>query len=160
MSERDGAGANRGEPTTVLIAGAETGGKLAILEVRVGRDTLLPVHLHHWDDEIVYVLEGEVTFHLDGERRAGPAGTCMLLPRGSEHSYSVESAEARLLVVVAPSGIEEFYGEQCRGGTASGLDVERLVTIGARFGVEVTGPAPEPARPNGRTPPAEPDGST
>ena len=152
MPGRDGANEHRGEPTTVLVGGAETGGKLALLEVRVGRDMALPVHLHHWDDEIVYVLEGEVTFHLDGERRPGPAGTCLLLPRGSEHSYSVESAEARLLVIVAPSGIEGFYGEQCRCGTDSGPDVERLVTIGARYGVEVTGPAPEPARPNGRAP--------
>ncbi len=152
MPERDGARENHGEPATVLVAGAATGGKLALLEVRVGRDTLLPVHLHHWDDEIVYVLEGEVTFHLDGERRPGPAGTCVLLPRGSEHAYSVESAEARLLVVVAPAGIEAFYGEQCRCGTEAGPDLERLVTIGARYGVEVTGPAPEPARANGPTP--------
>jgi quercetin dioxygenase-like cupin family protein len=150
MPGRDSAKEHHGEPTTVLVGGAQTGGKLALLEVRVGRDMVLPVHLHHWDDEIVYVLEGEVTFHLDGERRPGPAGTCLLLPRGSEHSYSVESAEARLLVVVAPSGIEGFYGEQCRSGTGVGPDLERLVTTGARFGVEVTGPAPEPARPNGR----------
>ena len=66
---------------------------------------------------------------LVGERPSAQyAGTCALLPRGSEHSYSVESAEARLLVVVAP-GLEEFYGEQCRYGTASGIDVERLVTM-------------------------------
>jgi quercetin dioxygenase-like cupin family protein len=152
MPDRDGANEHRGEPPTVLVSGAATGGKLALLEVRVGRDTLLPVHLHHWDDEIVYVLEGEVTFHLDGERRPGPAGTCLLLPRGSEHSYSVESTEARLLVVVAPAGIEEFYGEQCRSGTASGLDLERLVTLGARYGVEVTGPAPGPGRPDAPAP--------
>ena len=152
MPDRDGANEQRVGPTTVLVGGAATGGKLALLEVRVGRDALLPVHLHHWDDEIVYVLEGEVTFHLDGERRPGPAGTCLLLPRGSEHSYSIESAEARLLVVVAPSGLEWFYGEQCRCGTASGPDVERLVTLGARYGVEVTGPAPGPARPHPRTP--------
>ena len=152
MPGRDGMSEHRREPAIVLVAGAETGGKLALLEIRVGRDTLLPVHLHHWDDEIVYVLEGEVTFHLDGERRPGPAGACVLLPRGSEHSYSVESAEARLLVVVAPSGTEEFYGEQCRSGTESGPDRERLVTVGARYGVEVTGPAPEPGRSNGPTP--------
>ena len=55
-------------------------------------------------------------------------------------------------MVVAPSGIEEFYGAQCRSGTESGPDLEGLVTIGARYGVEVTGPAPEPARLNDPTP--------
>ena len=142
----------------MLIGGTETGGKLAVLEVSVGRDTLMPVHRHHWDDEIVYVLEGEVTFHLDGERRPGPAGTCLLLRRGSEHSYSVESAEARLLVALAPGGSEGFYTEQCRYGTESGPDLERLVTIGAKYGVEVTGPVPGNARPSGHAAPAQPDG--
>lgn len=145
MSDREGVGATGGESATVLIAGAQTGGKLALLEVRVGRGAEVPVHLHHWEDEIVYVLEGEVIFHVNGERLPGPAGTRALLPRGSAHSYSVETDMASLLVVVAPAGLEQFYAEECRGGTGSGPTIERLVTIGARYGVEVTGPPPRPA---------------
>lgn len=152
MSESDDVRANLQTSLTLLIGGAETGGKLALLEVCVGRDTLVPLHLHHWEDEIIYVLEGEVMFHLDGVRRAGPAGTRVLLPRGSEHAYTVESAVARLLIIVAPAGLEQFYGEQLRHGSVSGADVEWLVTAGAKYGVEVTGPPPTPMHRNGHVP--------
>jgi quercetin dioxygenase-like cupin family protein len=152
MSERKFASADPAELTTLLIGGTETGGRLALIEVRVRHDSVLPVHRHHWEDEIIYVLDGEVVFHLDGERLPGPAGTCVLLQRGSEHSFTVESAEARLLVIVAPAGLEQLYWEQYRSGTPSSPNVEWLVTTGARYGVEVTGPPPEPIRRNGRNP--------
>ena len=146
---------NAGEQVTVLVRGEETGGKLTLLEVKVRRGAEPPLHLHHWDDEIVYVLEGEVTFHLDGERLPRPAGTHVLLSREHEHSYSVESGEARLLVAAAPAGIERFYGEMYRCGAGAGLDVEQFVTLGARHGVEITGPPPGPASRRGCAPSAE-----
>jgi hypothetical protein len=73
----------------------------------------------------------------------------VLLPRGSEHSYVVESAEARLLIVVAPAGLERLFGEQCQSGRLSCPDLEWIVTTGARYGIEVTGPPPSPVRHSG-----------
>lgn len=134
---------------TLLIEGATTGGKLALLEVRVRRDCLVPLHLHHWEDEIVYVLEGEVLFYLDGKRRPGPAGSCVLLPRGSEHAYTVESTEARLLIIVAPAGLEQLYDAQAQSSPRSTSTLEWLVTTGAKYGIEVTGPPLSSVRRNG-----------
>ena len=74
-----------------------------------------------------------------GERRDCPAGTCALLPRGREHSFSVESDEARLLVILVPAGMEGHYRD--RGCRATG-DLERLVTEAAGYGVAIAGPAP------------------
>jgi quercetin dioxygenase-like cupin family protein len=150
MSETAGA-------ITQFVGGAETGGRLALLEVRVGHDSLLPLHRHHWEDEIIYVLEGEVRFSIDGRQQPGPAGTCVLLPRGSEHSYAVESTEARLLIIVAPAGLEQLYDEQSRSGVHAGAAVEWLVTTGAKYGVEVTGPPPAPLRRDGHIPSSEHD---
>jgi quercetin dioxygenase-like cupin family protein len=138
-----------GASATVLVGGTATGGKLALLEVRLGRGSTLPIHRHHWEDEIIYVLEGEVMFHVDGRRHPGTTGTCAFLPRGSEHSYAVESAEARLLVLVAPAGLERLYDEQHWFETQSSPHVEWLVTVGAKYGLEVTGPPPTPLRRNG-----------
>ena len=142
MTETTGARTHSAEATTLLVGGTETGGRIALLEVRVARDSMLPLHRHHWEDEIVYVLEGEVLFYFNGEQRRGPAGTCVLMPRGSEHAYAVESDEARLLIIVAPAGLEQFYDEQARAGTVAVSAVEWLVTTGAKYGVEVTGPPP------------------
>ena len=149
MDESNGMRTQLDGATTVFVAGSETGGRLALLEVHVGPDSAVPLHRHHWDDEIIYVLEGEVLFYLDGEQRPGPAGSCVLLPRGSEHSYAVKSTEARLLIIVAPAGLEHLYHEQSESRTRSMSAVEWLVTTGAKYGIEVTGPPPSSVRRNG-----------
>jgi quercetin dioxygenase-like cupin family protein len=131
-----------GETIRMLVSGAETSGRIALIEILARRSAASPRHLHHWEDEFVYVLEGEVAFHLDGQRLLRPAGTGLFLPVGREHAYAVVSEEARLLVVMAPAGLEgclvDLTGTAGDGSPA----VERLVTLAARYGIEITGPPP------------------
>ena len=139
----------------VLAEGGETGGRIALVETTERRGAGPPLHRHTHQDEWVYVLEGRVTFHIEGERFAGSAGTCAVLPRGREHGYGIDSDEARLLMVLAPaeSGFETCIGEmiRCHDGAATGQEIERLVATAARHGVEITGPRNDNA--NGATPP-------
>ena len=133
-----------GAATSVLVAGEETAGRFALVETRERRDAIPPCHVHAREDELVYVLEGHVVFAVGDETVDAPAGTCVLLPRGGEHTFRVESAEARLLVLVTPAGLEGYYREldrpDARAGVAPGI--ERLVATAARYGVAITGPPP------------------
>ena len=126
---------------TILVGGAETGGRLAIVEEVVVRGAEPPRHLHHWGDEALYVLEGELAVCLGGEWRWVPVGGAILLSRGVEHAIAVVGAEARVLTVLTPAGFEGFYRELA--GAAPDLD--RLVATAARYGCEITGPSPAPA---------------
>ena len=65
-----------------------------------------------------------------------------LLTRESEHSYRIESDEARLLIVVAPAGLEGYYRElhQPVAHESAQPEIERVVTLAARFGLTITGP--------------------
>jgi quercetin dioxygenase-like cupin family protein len=130
-----------GDACRLLLTGAEIRGRLALVETRERRGEGPPRHRHHWEDEVVYVLAGEVCFDLDGARLVRPAGTCAVLPAGREHAYAVTSAEARLLVLAAPAGLEGLYRELSGFTAPSGTDVERLVAVAARYGVEITGPS-------------------
>ena len=129
-----------GASVHVLVSGADTKGRLAVIEIRERRGTEPLRHLHHWEDEIVYVLEGEVTFALNDEHLPRPTGSCVVLPAGHEHAYAIASDEARLLVIAAPAGLEGLYRELGGLNGAGRSDVERLVTVAARYGVEITGP--------------------
>jgi quercetin dioxygenase-like cupin family protein len=126
----------------VLVAGGDTAGRLAVLEVTVVAGCEPALHLHTREDEIVYVLAGEVVIHLDGTRHRCMPGGCVVLPRGREHTFTVETDAARLLVLVVPAGFEGFYGELEQAATGATSDLERLVTVAARYGVEITGPPP------------------
>ena len=131
-----------------MLIARDMEGRVAVLERVERRGEEPPLHLHHREDEIVYVLEGELTYYVDEETHNATAGTCVFLPRGCEHTFSVESDEARLLVILVPAGLEGYFRDLGRptsgpDGPASAdgrVDAELLVTVAARYGVEVTGP--------------------
>ena len=131
-----------GPPGRTLVAGSATGNHLALLEIHGSAGHAIVRHVHEHEDEVVYVLKGELTFHIGEEVHQAREGSCLVLPRGIEHSYVVESGPARLLVAVTPAGLEGLLEDLTRIDRA---DVERLITIAAKYGITITGPAPESA---------------
>lgn len=129
-----------GRRVTMLVRGDETGGQLAAVELHQAPGQEPPSHIHTNEDEIVYVLEGHLTFWIGDDEHRVVAGACVFLPRGIEHGYAVESEAARLLVVVAPAGSEGCFGEV--EATSSPAGIERLIAVAARYGITLTGPAP------------------
>ncbi len=129
------------EPPNLLVAGDETRGRFALVETIAKHTDETPLHSHSQEDELIYVLMGNVTFYVDGIQLECPAGSCMLLPKGSEHTYCVESEEARLLVLLMPAGLESYY-QELNEFVGAEQDIDRLITVSARYGVNITGPGP------------------
>ena len=135
-----------GNQRVVLVAGDQTDGRFAVFESHERRGSEPPRHVHSREDELVCVLEGHVTFDVDGERVDGTTGTWQFLPRGKEHAFEVETEEARLLVFLSPAGLEGYLRElgQPDDADADQQVVERLVTTAARYGVSIIVPARPP----------------
>ena len=129
----------------VLFGGEETGGRFALVETVEELGVSAPRHLHHWEDETLYVLEGSLDVWVAGGWVEVPAGAAVFLARGVEHAFRVETARARVLVFLTPAGFEGFYREI----NATCSEVERLVATAARYGCEITGPAPTRSRESG-----------
>lgn len=94
-----------------------------------------PLHLHRNEDEWLYVLEGEMTFHVDGKNHRSAPGGFVSFPRGIPHTFTVESATARFLVMNTPGGFERMF--ELAPKTAE--DAVRALDA---FGMEVVGPHP------------------
>ena len=135
-----------GWETTVLVGGRESGGRLAVIEVEGKRGDAVPLHAHQHEDDVLYVIEGELTVRVDDEVLFAPGGSAITLPRGVEHSFVVESEGARMLLVASPAGLESFLYEMGETKGADGHTLERLVGVAARYGVDFTGPPPERQR--------------
>lgn len=133
-----------GTRATVLVAGDRTEGRFAIVEAVERGGATDPLHVHSREDELVHVLEGRLRFYLDGAWIERGPGDTLLLPRGSEHSHAVVSERARLLILLIPAGLEGSYRElgQPAAGPCVYQDAERLVVVAARYGIDITGPAP------------------
>ena len=120
-----------------------------------------PYHTHHREDESFYVLEGEMAFVCGGKwRKAGP-GTFVYGPREIPHGFKViGSAPARMLLMCTPGGFEGFVLEQTTPIAAppSPPDMDRLITLAAKYGIDIHGPLPDSPEDFGRegVPPADP----
>src|SRR3954453_23725165 len=101
-----------GDVYPFLATGDDTNGKCALFEALVGRGGGPPPHVHSREEEGFYVLEGEITFTVNGERVVATAGTFANMPVGMPHSFKNESSRpAKMLISVAPAGLENMFFE-------------------------------------------------
>jgi len=65
---------------------------------------IAPLHLHHRDDEAWYVLEGTLGVKNGDDEVEARAGSCVLVPRGTPHTYWNASADPlRYLLIMTPN---------------------------------------------------------
>ena len=125
----------------------ETGGAFMLFEDRMEQGKMTPLHLHP-ADETMYVLEGEILFHMDGvEHRVG-AGGLVVAPREVPHAFMVVSSVVRMLCLQTPGCCQAFYwdaSEPISPGTGGSgpVDFARVQSSAAKNGgIEILGPPP------------------
>jgi quercetin dioxygenase-like cupin family protein len=95
---------NYGVDTTVKVGELNPGRGAAVIEYTTRKGEEPPRHTHPTEDELFYVLEGEVTFHCGGEDFEVETGGMMVLPQGIQHGYTIRSdGDVRLLVITYPT---------------------------------------------------------
>lgn len=95
---------------TLIVEGDATDGRYALVELNVTPGTGTPMHIHLAEDEMFYVLEGEVSFWAEGEKTVATPGTFVHIPQGTVHGWRNEgSTDARFLNSVTPAGFEQFF---------------------------------------------------
>jgi uncharacterized RmlC-like cupin family protein len=108
-----------------------------------------PLHIHHEEDEIFHVLEGEVRYRVGDEERCAQSGDTLVAPKSIPHTYRVESPEARMLTITR-GGFESFiraFGRPAeheglpeRSGPPTPEQAEALAHTCLRYGIELVGP--------------------
>ena len=125
----------------IVLPAAETNGRSAMFRVTTAQPGGPPLHIHHDADEYFYVVAGRVRFHIDGREITVDAGNAAFVPRGSQHSYWVESEEgAEMLTIVAPGGFEGFFEAMAAEALVIPDDMPRITEIAEQFQLEFTGP--------------------
>jgi mannose-6-phosphate isomerase-like protein (cupin superfamily) len=83
---------------------------------------IAPPHVHHKDDEAWYVLEGTLVVRVGDKDVEAHAGSAVLVPRGTPHTYWNPAAEpARYLLIMTSSIyrlIQEIHATKDRSAAA------------------------------------------
>jgi quercetin dioxygenase-like cupin family protein len=110
-----------GIPFTVKAGELHPGRGAAFTEYTTRKGEEPPDHTHPTEDEVFYVIDGELTFHCGGESFDLSNGGFIYLPQGIEHCYRSRSGgQVRLIAVTFPTRVAS--GEGWGGFIA---DVER-----------------------------------
>src|SRR5579871_4971793 len=91
--------------------GAETNGTYWALEGLADSHMAVPLHAHTREDEIWYVLDGQIRFHIGGEEQIGGPGSFVYIPRNVPHTFEVISATARWFGFGTPAGLDQWFFE-------------------------------------------------
>lgn len=135
-----------GDVYRFLATGEETNGKYALFEALVPPGGGPPPHVHSREEEGFYVLEGEITFTINGERVVATAGMFANMPVGTPHSFKNDSNKpAKMLISLAPAGLEKMFfevGVPLAEGATTALpptkeEIEKLLLIAPNYGVEI-----------------------
>ena len=116
--------------TVLKIVSGDSAGTMSAYEFVIPPETAgPPLHFHRSWDEAFYVLEGEMTFLIDGRKSTAPAGSFIFIPRGIPHTFWNERADpAKQLTVFTPAGIEAYFEEVNRVMEAGGDDTLEAAT--------------------------------
>jgi mannose-6-phosphate isomerase-like protein (cupin superfamily) len=103
-----------GSNMSLLAKGTETGGRLALMEFHSRPGNEPPPHIHEWEHELYYLLEGRMEFYCDGEILSIGAGEVAFLPQGKAHAFYVRSPIVRALIAVEATdersvGLDRYF---------------------------------------------------
>ncbi|MFI5259381.1 MAG: cupin domain-containing protein [Candidatus Limnocylindrales bacterium] len=126
-----------GLSASTRLTSAETG-SISVVEHVFSPGTLVPPHRHTLEDEISYVVMGELGFRSNGNEVTLAAGGYIVKPRGELHSmWNAGSTPARMIEIISPAGFEKYFVQLAEAVAAAGglPDPSTMGAIAGRFGL-------------------------
>jgi quercetin dioxygenase-like cupin family protein len=112
---------------------------VAIVEHVLGPKRLgAPMHRHSREDEVSFVLEGELTVQQGDALETAVVGGTIVKPRGVFHAFwNSGTAPVRFLEVIAPGDFAKYFEELAVVLAPGGPpDLTALTALASRYGVE------------------------
>lgn len=126
----------------IEVAGSATGGAFGIIEFTIAPRRLVPPHTHVAEDELSYVLEGEVGFRVGDDITKATAGTYVQKPRGIQHTFwNATDRPARIIEFLVPGSAADAFrrGAAIPGRMANIHSDEWVPELVARYGLTLIG---------------------
>ncbi|SEO77625.1 Cupin domain protein [Halogranum amylolyticum] len=116
---------------TRRVSGDDTNGAYFALEFELPPGEEIPPHIHHNEEEILYVIDGEIESRVGEETHKALAGACRAIPRGTVHAQANHGRDpATLLVIFSPPHLEELFERSAE------VTPEEFQELAADYGME------------------------
>lgn len=124
----------------IKISSKDTDGALAVFE-QTGYTPKggPPLHIHHFQDEMFYVVEGNYLFQVGEDKFHLEAGDTIFLPRKVPHAFIQLDEKGRMIVSYQPAGkMEEFFSKTDAWSSPPAL--EQIARVFEECDMKIVGP--------------------
>ncbi len=96
-----------------LATSEDTGGAWSLVELTEMPGYKTRLHRHNYTDETYYVLEGVLTARIADKTYELPAGSYIVIPRGTPHAQgNFKKVPVKVLLTMTPGGFEESFRDR------------------------------------------------
>jgi len=135
-----------GDINSILASKDDTGGNYSLIEAKVFPNGGPPPHIQTREHEGFYLIEGELTFTVDGQEILVKPGAFVNVPPRVIHSFKNNTDTiAKMIIVLSPGGLENLFVEV--GTKVSDTSVppppmsedngKKFVSLLSKYGVEI-----------------------
>jgi quercetin dioxygenase-like cupin family protein len=115
----------------------QTSGAYYLFEFEFDLESGTRLHVHSYEDEVLYVLEGAIEIRLEDQKLQAVAGGVAHLPKHIPHAlYNPLKTTSRYLGMAIPGGMENFFDELTIAQEAGTLDDATHKKISQKYGIE------------------------
>ena len=132
-----------------LLTADDSGGSVSVFEVLVpvGHKLAAPAHKNDAYEEILYGIEGVLTWTVDGTPIEVGPGQALCIPRGAVHRFdNLGSEDAKQLAVISPAVMgPAYFREAAEVIDAAGggpPDRAKMIDVFRRHGMTMATPPP------------------
>ena len=125
--------------TTYKVLSKSVSGSAAVVEHTLEAKSLgAPMHKHTHEDEISYVLEGNLSVMQNGKIQTAALGEYVVKPRGIFHTFwNAGDERIRFIEIISPGNFEYYFAE-IAPFLAPGKppELDKLMATAAKYGLE------------------------
>jgi len=134
-----------------LLSGEDSGGSASVFEVfvPVGKKLAAPAHKNDAYEEVLYGVQGVLTWTVDGKPIEVGPGQALCIPRGAAHRFdNLGSQDVKQVCVITPAIMGPAYFREAAaviGAAGSGPpDRAKMMDVFRRHGMTVVASPPAP----------------
>lgn len=133
-----------------LLTGEDSGGSVSVFDfvVPAGKKLAAPAHKNDAFEEVLYGVEGVLTWTVDGTAIEVGPGQTLCIPRGAIHRFdNLGGEDVKQLAVITPAIMGPAYfreaAEVIRAAAGGPPDISKMMDVFRRHGMTL---APPPSR--------------
>jgi quercetin dioxygenase-like cupin family protein len=141
-----------GSIMSFLVRAQDTDGRFAMVEHRARPGSEPPPHVHLWEHEIFYVLQGKIEFHCEDQVKSVGPGETIFLPKGKAHAFYIRSEYLRTLIISLatteePAALDNYFASMAKRATSMDIptdavtylidDPSHAIEAGEKYGIKM-----------------------